>query len=163
MYKTTQNTMLGTNQIFFHNVGLDGANRDFPKTVFNSISINVVEQSIPPDAIYREEVVQQLHHQFPSGFFNCWGVPAGAESAIKYLNVGDVMLLVKTIGGEHGEIPALGVVNEVQFSEGFSSNYYLYRVYQFDSDTNTGKFYIQAGAVKSVFNLLPIEYRATIL
>jgi hypothetical protein len=358
-------------QLFFHNVGLNGATRDFPKTVFNRIPIKIAERSIPLDAPYREELIQQLHHHFPSGSFNCWGVPAGAESAIKDLNVGDVMLLVKTIGGEHGEIPALGVVkvffkvqmrelskvlwgelgypyvfffntesiflswtsfkddvgykptysppgyvsrvsklekiqtkfngvqgyidflrtesvqkpntksspqtltsqleetsppssrlqqkivkeqfkaykgvnysaddnknqelglagellvlrreqeylkvhgrsdlalevrhvsqldgdglgydilsynldgsekyievktttgsaetpfyitgNEVQFSERFSSNYYLYRVYQFDSSTNTGKFYIQAGTINSSFNLLPIQYRATIL
>ncbi len=97
-------------QLFFHNVGLNGATRDFPKTVFNSIPVTVAEQSIPLDAPYREELIQQLHYQFPTGSFNCWGVPSGAESAIKELNVGDAMLLVKTIGGEHGEIPALGIV-----------------------------------------------------
>ena len=97
-------------QLFFHNVGSKGATRDFPATVFSSIPITVAEQSIPLDAPYREEVVQQLYHQFPTGYFNCWGVPEGAKSAIKKLNVGDVMLLVKTIGGEHGEIPALGIV-----------------------------------------------------
>lgn len=103
-------------QLFFHNVGLDGARRDFPKTVFNRISITIAEQSIPIDASYREQVIQELQNKFPSGSFNCWGVPAGAKSAIKDLNVGDAMLLVKTIGGEHGEIPTLGVV-KVFFKE----------------------------------------------
>lgn len=97
-------------QLFFHNVGLNGATRDFPKTVFSSIPVTVAEQSIPLNAPYRKEVIQQLYHQFPTGSFNCWGVPAGAESAIKGLNVGDAMLLVRTIGGEHGEIPILGIV-----------------------------------------------------
>ncbi|XGW00256.1 MAG: hypothetical protein ACAF41_15135 [Leptolyngbya sp. BL-A-14] len=97
-------------QLFFHNVGLNGANRDFPKTVSNRIPITVAEQSIPLDAPYREEVVQQLQSRFPLGSFNCWGVPTGAESIMKNLNVGDAMLFVKTIGGEHGEIPALGIV-----------------------------------------------------
>jgi hypothetical protein len=97
-------------QLFFHNVGLDGATRDFPKTVFKGIPIAVAEKNIPVDAPYREEVIQGLRDKFPSGSFNCWGVPPGAESAIKHLNAGDVMLLVKTIGGEYGEIPALGIV-----------------------------------------------------
>ena len=103
-------------QLFFHNVGLDGATRNFPKTVFSSIPIAVAEQSIPLNAPYRDELIKQLYYQFPTGSFNCWGALEGAKSTIKELNVGDAMLLVKTIGGEHGEIPILGIV-KVFFKE----------------------------------------------
>ncbi len=34
-------------ELFFHDVGLAGANRDFPKTVFRSVKIETVQQNLP--------------------------------------------------------------------------------------------------------------------
>lgn len=90
--------------LFFHDVGQKGANRDFPRTVFNSVGIDVVEKNAPEHL--RDEMVSSLHSLFPSGKFNCWGVPVGAKSVIGQLEPGDVMLLVQTTSGE-GVIPAL--------------------------------------------------------
>ena len=68
---------------------------------------------------------------------------------------------VKTTTGS-AETPFYITDNEVKFSKKFSSNYYLYRVYQFDSSINAGKFFVQTGAIDSSFELSPIQYRATI-
>ena len=100
-------------ELFFHDVGLKGATRDFPKTIFNEISISLVEKIVPNTEKYKVQLLEDLEDKFPSGYFNCWGVPSGANSVIKALNVGDVMLLIKTTGGS-GEIPALGVVKVFQ-------------------------------------------------
>lgn len=91
-------------QLFFHDVGLKGAERDFPKTVFGDVPLEVVDRSAPPHL--RAEMVDTLSALFSSGSFNCWGVPAGAGSAIKHLSVGDVMLLIRTTGGD-GDMPAM--------------------------------------------------------
>ena len=91
-------------QIFFHDVGLQGANRDFPKTVFGNVAIDQIVEHVPNHL--REVISAELSKEFPSGFCNAWGVPDGAKSVIKNLNRGDVMLLVKTTGG-NGEMPAL--------------------------------------------------------
>ncbi|QJW89366.1 restriction endonuclease [Spirosoma taeanense] len=91
-------------QLFFHDVGISGADRDFPKTVFSSISLQTIEKNIPQHV--KSEVLEALDREFISGEFNCWGVPAGAGSVIRQLEVGDVMLLIRTTGGD-GDIPAL--------------------------------------------------------
>ncbi len=49
--------------------------------------------------------------------------------------------------------------NEVRFSKQHQDNYYLYRVYAYDDDRNSGKFYIATGDVSEVFNLTPTHYR----
>jgi len=94
-------------QIFFHDVGRAGADRDFPKTVFNKVSIEEVRESLPENV--QSEIVDKLYNLFPEGVFNAWGVPSGAESTIKRLNKGDIMLLMRTIAGE-GDLPALCIV-----------------------------------------------------
>lgn len=47
--------------------------------------------------------------------------------------------------------------NEVEFSEKYSDNYYLYRVYEFNLKTEGGKIYIKKGAIKRE-KLVPITY-----
>lgn len=95
-------------ELFFHDVGLKGAERDFPKTVFSSVPLQVVEEYAPE--YLRAEMVETLRDTFPQGSFNAWGVPTGAKSVIKQLNVGDAMLLIRTTGGD-GDIPALCIVD----------------------------------------------------
>lgn len=91
-------------QLFFHDVGLKGANEDFSKTVFGDISIDDIVEHSPAEL--KDEISQTLSAEFPSGFCNAWGVPDGAKSIIKHLNTNDVMLLIKTTGGL-GDMPAL--------------------------------------------------------
>lgn len=88
-------------RVFFHHVGLPGATRDFPKTVFSDVPIAVVERAVPDAEPLKVPLLQRLHAAFPAGSFNCWGVPAGATSVIRNLAVGDVVLLVEstTAGG----------------------------------------------------------------
>lgn len=91
-------------QLFFHDVGLKGANSDFPKTVFGDVAIEDVVEKMP--AHLKAEVKERLFTEFPDGFCNAWGVPDGAKAVIKNLSYDDVMLLIKTTGG-NGEMPAL--------------------------------------------------------
>lgn len=87
-------------QLFYHDVGQEGAKKDFPKTIFGDIAIAAIEDLVPP------YVSAELNALFPSGFFNAWGVPAGASSTIKQLTKGDAMLLIRTTAGA-GDMPVL--------------------------------------------------------
>ncbi len=69
-------------RLFFHHVGQKGADEDFKKTVYKDISIETVEGNVPASYPYRHELINQLNQEFPTGLFNCWGVPAGAKSVI---------------------------------------------------------------------------------
>jgi 5-methylcytosine-specific restriction protein A len=95
-------------QLFFHDVGLKGATRDFPKTVFENVHLSTVEKHAPPEL--KAEMVSKLQQLFPEGKFNAWGVPSGAASVINRLEAGDVMLLIRTTGGGDGDMPALCIV-----------------------------------------------------
>lgn len=91
-------------QLFFHDVGIKGANSDFPKTVFGDVAIADIVERCPIHL--QAEIENELSNEFPEGWCNVWGVPEGAKSIIRQLSVGDVMLLIKTTGG-NGEMPAL--------------------------------------------------------
>lgn len=125
--------------LFFHHVGQQGASNDFPKTVFTKISIDVVRKNIPKDIPIRNEILDELNNAFPKGVFNCWGVPAGAKSVIKSLDVGDAVLLVETTAGP-GFIPALGIVKVYRnvelrnLSEALWGNHKFPYVFFFDTE-----------------------------
>jgi hypothetical protein len=89
-------------KLYFHHVGETGANRDFPKTVYNKRDVSLVSKHVPDSLPQKQFIVGQLDRHFPDGKFNCWGVPSGASKIIRNLRVGDSVLLVKTIrlGGE---------------------------------------------------------------
>lgn len=97
-------------KVFYHVVGLEGANEDFKKTVFGKQSISTVKRNIPDTSPYKAEIIRSLEKTFPDGQFNAWGVPAGAKSVIKNLQTGDAVLLVESIG-MNGKVPALGIVD----------------------------------------------------
>ena len=92
--------------LYFHHVGKQGAERDFPKTVFGERSLALARNHIPTSNPRRGEILAVLEEAFPAGTFNCWGVPAGASSVIQGLEVGDAVLLVRTTSGA-GDVPAL--------------------------------------------------------
>lgn len=91
-------------QLFFHDVGLKGANADFPKTIYSDIAISDIVAQCPVEL--REVIRESLSKEFPTGRCNAWGVPLGAKSVIKQLTYNDVMLLIKSTGGLE-EIPVL--------------------------------------------------------
>ena len=55
---------------------------------------------------FKDEIGANLISEFPECFCNAWGVPAGAKSVIKNLNVDDIMLLIRTTSGA-GDMPVL--------------------------------------------------------
>jgi hypothetical protein len=93
-------------RLFFHHVGLDGARRDFPRTVFSDVQMSVAEDNIPENNPFRQAILSELKNQFPEGHFNCWGVPDGAHTVIQHLEIGDVVLLIETTQLD-GSVPAL--------------------------------------------------------
>jgi 5-methylcytosine-specific restriction protein A len=93
-------------QLYFHHVGESGSKRDFPRTVWNEVSIKTVEENIPLDDPHRSSLLRDLYSRFPHGRFNVWGVPQGASTVIKKLSAGDAVLLVESIRLA-GSVPAL--------------------------------------------------------
>lgn len=56
--------------------------------------------------------------------------------------------------------PFLITVNELAFSSEYTSNYELYRVYEYEDNCNSGKFYRIVGNIKDSLNLKPTVFRA---
>ena len=52
--------------------------------------------------------------------------------------------------------------NEIKFSEKKLGNYFLYRVYDFDDNSNSGKFFIIQGNLNESLELLPVQYKASL-
>ena len=63
-------------ELFFHHVGQKGADADFKKTVYKDISLEAVESNVRASALHRDELLNELRQRFPTGLFNCWGVPS---------------------------------------------------------------------------------------
>jgi 5-methylcytosine-specific restriction protein A len=92
--------------LFLHHVGQAGAEEDFKKTVYKDIGIGTVESNVAASDPRRHELLNKLRQKFPGGFFNCWGVPAGASSVIKRLQAGDFVLLLEA-ATQDGQVPVL--------------------------------------------------------
>lgn len=89
--------------LFFHHVGQIGAEKDFPKTIYSKQNLDKIildKVNIDPD------LIKLIKSKFPSGVFNCWGVPAGAVNVIKNLEQGDSVLLVERATSD-GMVPIL--------------------------------------------------------
>ena len=117
-------------KLFYHHVGKAGAAADFQKTVFTDLPTTLVENHLTQDIPFREQFLQELSNNFPTGFFNCWGVPSGASRVITNLEVGDAVLLVETTGSS-GAIPALGIVKSYQHESLPELSYLLWGSYHF--------------------------------
>src|SRR5687767_6354903 len=83
--------------VFYHAVGKAGARRDFPKTVFARVPLQIVEQNLPGSLPMREDILQKLHQAFPDGTFDCWGIPTGGRRFFDMLEVGDAVVLMESI------------------------------------------------------------------
>jgi hypothetical protein len=75
------------------------------------------------------------------------------EGVVKYIEV-------KTTKGP-AESAFFMSSNEVAFAKIHKEHYYLYRVYEYDKASDSGKFYIIRGNVDETFNLTPTQYRVT--
>jgi Domain of unknown function (DUF3883) len=75
------------------------------------------------------------------------------DGSIKYIEV-------KTTRGS-ASTPFFITYTELEYSKRYSSEYYLYRVFEYDSEGNTGKVYIIKGKVNQSFNLFPTVFRAS--
>ena len=102
--------------LFIHHVGQDGAAADFPKTVFQEVSLDTIKEPLLAAGTAGALVLESLQAEFPSGSFNAWGVPRGASSVIRRLCPGDVVLLVSTIHIP-GYVPALAEVRIFESSQ----------------------------------------------
>ncbi|WP_157580087.1 hypothetical protein [Rudanella lutea] len=91
--------------ICFHHVGELGASKDFPKTVYNTVSIEDIINYIPDTITQKSKIIDELRSRFPQGEANCWGVPSGARSVIRNLKENDVVLLVEKASINGGLVP----------------------------------------------------------
>ncbi len=51
---------------------------------------------------------------------------------------------------------------EIRFSEEHADHYYLYRVFDFDLGTNSGRLFIQKGTISTAFSIEPVQFKASI-
>jgi hypothetical protein len=50
--------------------------------------------------------------------------------------------------------------NEIRFAADHPDSYYLYRVFEFDQTTSSGKVFVHTGDLQSNFSILPVEFKA---
>jgi hypothetical protein len=77
--------------------------------------------------------------------------PAGEEKFIE----------VKTTRGDERSEFYLSAA-EIKFSEGHADRYYLYRVFDFDLGTHSGRLFIQKGIISTAFSIEPVQFKASI-
>jgi hypothetical protein len=73
------------------------------------------------------------------------------EGEVKYIEV-------KTTKGNN-KTPFFMSSNEVQFSNSHISNYYIYRLYNFDAKSSSAKMYVTQGSVVNEYSLVPISFK----
>lgn len=92
--------------VYFQHVGEAGGRRDFPKTI-GEMESGVVEFKFSDivghlsniSKIELADLEQRLAQQAPKGF-QIWGIPSGARSVLKNIEVGDSILLLESAGHE---------------------------------------------------------------
>ena len=90
-------------KLYYHHVGQEGS-LDFDKTVFKELDLSILNDALDPTI--RDETISKMKRLFPTGLFNCWGVPELAHIVIKNLAAGDYVLLVRSTRID-GDVPAL--------------------------------------------------------
>jgi len=89
--------------LHFHHVAQKGV-PDLCKTVFSSLDMSILDAV--GDTARRRRLQASLEREFPTGVFNCWGVPEGAERALSKVVPGDYVLLVEGVRFDSA-VPAL--------------------------------------------------------
>jgi hypothetical protein len=84
---------------FLMHVGHPG-NVDIKYTVTRRRSIDEVLSALPANAPERDYFAYDtiLSRTFPDRTFNCWGVPSKAEPSFEKTGLGDLVLIVPSIG-----------------------------------------------------------------
>lgn len=69
---------------------------DIGYTVTRKRTVKELLGNLPAEAPERTyfEQNQMLHSAFPSGEFNCWGIPGRAEPSFKKTEPGDLVLII---------------------------------------------------------------------
>jgi hypothetical protein len=95
---------------FIMHVGHPG-NVDIGYTVTRRRSLSELQAQLPVDAPERPYFSDagEVSQAFPTGAFNCWGVPSLAEPSFDKTSVGDLVLFAPSIG-IRGGIEQLGIV-----------------------------------------------------
>ena len=98
-------------QAFIMHVGHPG-HVDIQYTITRTRSFDELLDQLPRSAKERTyfESDPELHRAFPTGRFNCWGIPHLAEPSFKRTRIGDLVLFAPWIGIHDGGIHQLGVV-----------------------------------------------------
>ena len=65
---------------------------------------------------------------------------------------------VKTTTGDK-ESDFFITANEVQFAKLHLANFYLYRVYEYDEKSDSGKFFVLRGQLEDSCGFFPVQYR----
>jgi hypothetical protein len=104
--------MMRPAKLYIHHVGIEGADADFPKTVYRAVEIELICDALSSDDAQVEQTRDSLSRLFPSGQCNCWGVPEQAITVIRNLTALDYVLLVRTTRDE-GEVSVLCWVKHV--------------------------------------------------
>jgi hypothetical protein len=101
-------------QAFIMHVGSPG-NIDIAYTVTRRRRIREIAERLPVDAPERDYFESDLsfHRAFPTGRFNCWGVPHGAKPSFERTQVGDLVLIVPSITEADAGIQQIGVVKAI--------------------------------------------------
>jgi 5-methylcytosine-specific restriction protein A len=117
--------------VFFQHVGEAGGQRDFPKTIGTpktgliQFSFNEIEPYISNLSVAElSELQNNLEIYSPDGF-QIWGIPSGAKSVLKRLQVGDHLLLLET-AGKGGSFAYGGRVVALPTSECFQLSEHLW-------------------------------------
>jgi len=76
------------------------------------------------------------------------------DGSIKYIEV-------KTTTGGH-KTPFYLTINELVFSQIHSDDYYIYRIYEFNRNKNSGKFYCLEGDVSKSAFLEPVQFKVRV-
>lgn len=96
-------------QIFIMHVGHPG-NIDIDYTVTKKRTISEILEKLSIDATERQYFERDIASAFPTGSFNCWGVPPGADQPFRKTRIGDLILIVPWIGLHDGGIRQIGIV-----------------------------------------------------
>ncbi|WP_376089033.1 hypothetical protein ACE7GA_17230 [Roseomonas sp. CCTCC AB2023176] len=92
-------------QAFYQHVGEIGSERDFPKSLFGEggqvrrFQLPDISKYLPLTTVEKRELAAECGKASPFGF-QIWGVPAGAQAVMRQVQVGDVFLLLRTVGPE---------------------------------------------------------------
>ena len=85
---------------------------DIDYTVTKKRAKAEILRGLPSDAPKRMffENDRTFREAFPSGLFNCWGVPPRAAPSFEKTSIGDLVLIVPWIGVHGGGVQQLGIV-----------------------------------------------------